>query len=68
MSPLKAGRVGHSIYDYSQSMFDDLGAVLRDQPPAARKLHSCTVNSIAANNAAHHTDLPCVVYRFPPAQ
>jgi esterase/lipase superfamily enzyme len=68
MSPLKAGRVGHSIYDYSQSMFDDLGAVLRDQPPAARKLHSCTVNSIAAYNAVHQTELPCVVYRFPPAQ
>lgn len=68
MSPLKAGRVGHSIYDYSQLMFDDLGAVLRDQPPAARKLHSCNVNSIAAYNAANHTELPCVVYRFPPAQ
>jgi esterase/lipase superfamily enzyme len=68
MSPLKAGRVGHSIYDYSQVMFDDLGAVLKDQPPASRKLHSCTVNSIAAYNAAHQTDLPCVVYRFPPIQ
>ena len=68
MSPLKAGRVGHSVYDYSQSMFDDLGAVLRDQPPTARKLHSCTVNSIAAYNAAHQASLPCVVYRFPPAQ
>lgn len=65
MSPLKAGRVGHSIYDYPQLMFDDLGAVLRDQPPAKRNLHSCTVNKIAAYNAAHQTDLPCVVYRLP---
>ena len=68
MSPLKAGRVGHSVYGYSQAMFDDLGAVLKDQPPPSRKLHSCTVNSIAAYNAAHQTELPCVVYRFPPVQ
>lgn len=68
MSPLKAGRVGHSVYDYSQLMFDDLGAVLKDQPPTSRKLHSCTVKSIAAYNAAHQTELPCVVYRFPPVQ
>lgn len=66
MSPLPAGRVGHSVYDYSQSMFDDLGGVLNDQPPAARKLNSCTVNKIASYNAAHGTQLPCVVYRFPP--
>lgn len=66
MSPLKAGRVGHSIYDYSQLMFDDIGAVLKDQPPTARKLNSCRVNSIAAYNASHQTELPCVVYRFPP--
>lgn len=65
MSPLKAGRVGHSIYDYSQVMFDDLGAVLQDQPPTSRKLQSCTVNRIAAYNASHQTELPCVVYRLP---
>lgn len=65
MSPLKAGRVGHSIYDYSQLMFDDLGAVLNGQPAASRKLHSCTVNRIATYNAVHHSELPCVVYRFP---
>lgn len=65
MSPLKAGRVGHSVYDYSQLMFDDLGAVLNDQPPAKRNLRSCSVNRIAAYNAAHGTDLPCVVYQFP---
>jgi esterase/lipase superfamily enzyme len=65
MSPLKAGRVGHSIYDYSQLMFDDLGAVLKDQPPTSRKLQSCTVNRIAAYNAAHQSELPCVVYRMP---
>lgn len=65
MSPLKAGRVGHSVYDYSQVMFDDLGAVLRNQPPEARKLSSCTVKSISTYNAAHGTQLPCVVYQFP---
>lgn len=65
MSPLKAGRVGHSIYDYSQVMFDDLGAVLKDQAPASRTLQSCTVNRIAAYNLAHKSELPCVVYRLP---
>ena len=68
MSPLSAGRVGHSVYDYSQSMFDDLGGVLKNQPPAARKLNSCTVNKITEHNAAHNTQLPCVVYRFPPVK
>lgn len=65
MSSLKAGRVGHSIYDYSQVMFDDLGAVLKDQPPSARNLNSCKVNSVVSYNAAHKTELPCVVYRLP---
>lgn len=68
MSPLSAGRVGHSVYDYSQSMFDDLGGVLKDQPPATRKLNSCTVNKITDYNATHNTQLPCVVYRFPPVK
>jgi esterase/lipase superfamily enzyme len=67
-SPLKAGTVGHSVYDYSQLMFDDLGAVLKDERPAARKLSACTVKSIDSYNAAHGTQLPCVVYRFPPAK
>ena len=67
-SPLKAGKVGHSVYDYSQLVFDDLGAVLRDEQPTARKLKSCTVKSIDSYNAAHGTQLPCVVYQFPPAK
>jgi esterase/lipase superfamily enzyme len=64
-SPLKAGRFGHSVYDYSQLMFDDVGAVLKNEPPTARKLSACTVKNIARYNAAHGTQLPCVVYRFP---
>ena len=64
-SPLKAGKVGHSVYDYSQLVFDDIGAVLRDQQPAARKLIACTVKSIDSYNAAHATQLPCEVYQFP---
>ena len=66
MSPLKAGRVGHSVYDYSQLMFDDLGAVLRNEHPEARKLSACTVKSIDSYNTAHGTQEPCVVYQFPP--
>ena len=67
-SPLKAGRVGHSVHDYSQMMFDDLGAALKDEGPAARKLSACTVKSIDSYNAAHGTQLPCLVYRFPAAK
>ena len=66
MSPLKAGTSGHSVYTYSQLMFDDLGAVLKGEDPAARKLDACRVKSIDAYNAAHGTQLPCVVYRFFP--
>ena len=68
ISPLKAGRSGHSIYTYSQLVFDDLGAVLKNEDPSTRKLNSCTVKSINSYNAAHGTQLPCVVYRFPPAR
>jgi esterase/lipase superfamily enzyme len=64
-SPLKAGMIGHSVYDYSQLMFDDLGAVLKEQPTAARNLTACTVKSIDRYNAAHGTQLPDVVYRLP---
>lgn len=68
MSPLKAGRSGHSIYTYSQLVFDDLGAVLKNEGPNSRKLNSCTVKSINTYNATHGTQLPCVVYQFPPAE
>jgi esterase/lipase superfamily enzyme len=66
MSPLKVGTSGHSVYNYSQLMFDDLGAVLKGEDPTARKLNACRVTSIDAYNAAHGAQLPCVVYRFPP--
>jgi len=66
MSPMKVGRSGHSVYNYSQLMFDDLGAVLKDEDPTARKLNACKVTSIANYNAAHGAQLPCVVYQFPP--
>lgn len=65
-SPLKAGRAGHSVYNYSQLMFDDLGAVLSDESPTNRKLTACRVASIDRYNATHGTHLPCVVYRFSP--
>ena len=68
VSPLKGGRIGHSVYEYSQLMFDDLGAVLNNEVPAARKLSACTVKSIEKYNAAHGTQVPCVVYRFPSAK
>lgn len=64
-SPLKAGVAGHSVYDYSQLLFDDIGAVLRDQPPPARNLTACTVISIARHNAESGTQLPAVVYQLP---
>ncbi len=66
MSPLKVGGSGHSIYNYSQLMFDDLGAVLKDEAPTARKLNACKVVSINTYNASHGAQLPCVVYQFPP--
>ena len=66
MSPLKVGGSGHSISSYSQLMFDDLGAVLKDEDPKARKLNACKVISIDTYNAAHGAQLPCVVYQFPP--
>ena len=68
MSPLKAGRSGHSVYSYSQLLFDDLGAVLKNEEPTVRKLNSCRVTAIDTYNAAHGEQLPCVVYRFPPAK
>ncbi len=68
LSPLKAGPSGHSVYNYSQLLFNDLGAVLKDEAPGDRKLNTCTVTSIDSYNAAHGTQLPCVVYRFPLAK
>ena len=65
MSPMKAGVTGHSFYEYPQSMFDDLGAVLRDETVAGRNLTACTVKSIQSANEAHGTSLPCVVFRLP---
>lgn len=64
-SALKAGMLGHSIYDYNQLMFDDLGAVLRNQSVADRKLTACTVIAIAKANAENGTSLPCQVYVLP---
>jgi esterase/lipase superfamily enzyme len=68
MSPLKAGASGHSVYNYSQLLFNDLGAVLKDQDPGARKLNTCKVTNINSYNAAHGTELPCLVYRLPLAK
>ena len=68
MSPLKAGRSGHSVYSYSQLLFDDLGRVLRNEDPTKRKLNSCQVTSIETYNSTHGTQLPCVVYQLPPAK
>jgi esterase/lipase superfamily enzyme len=65
MTPLKAGVTGHSLYDYPQSMFDDLGAVLRDETVAGRNLTACTVKSIQSMNVANGTSQPCVVFRLP---
>lgn len=65
LSPVKAGVLGHSIYDYSQLMFADVGAALRDQTVADRKLTACTVKSIVKANADHGTSLPCTVYVLP---
>lgn len=65
MSPIKAGALGHSLYEYSQLMFDDLGGVLRGQTVADRKLTACKVNSIAQANAEHGASLPCTVYLLP---
>ena len=65
-SPLKGGFSGHSVYDYSQLMFNDLGATLANKPVTSRELQACTVNSIERFNAEHGTQLPCVVYRLPP--
>jgi hypothetical protein len=64
-SPLKSGVSGHSIYEFSQLLFDDLGAVLKDESVTGRRLTACTVKSIERANAAQGTSLPCVVYRLP---
>ncbi|HMF91889.1 MAG TPA: alpha/beta hydrolase [Candidatus Angelobacter sp.] len=65
LSPLKAGVTGHSIYDYSQLVFEDLGAVLKDEAITGRHLTACTVKSVAAANRVNGTSLPCVVFRMP---
>jgi Alpha/beta hydrolase of unknown function (DUF900) len=64
-SPLKTGVTGHSVYEFPQLMFDDLGAVLKDEGVTGRKLAACTVKSIERANTAQGTSLPCVVYRLP---
>jgi esterase/lipase superfamily enzyme len=64
-SPLKGGVSGHSVYDYSQVLYDDIGAVLRDEPPPARHLTACTVISIVRHNTEDGTQLPAVVYQLP---
>src|SRR5260370_35644660 len=66
MAPLRVGESGHSVYNYSQLMFDDLGAVLKDEDPTARKLYACRVTRSDTYNAAHGTKLLYVVYRVPP--
>jgi esterase/lipase superfamily enzyme len=65
LSPIRAGVFGHSIYDYSQLIFNDLGAVLRGQSVADRRLTACTVKSIAKANVKNGTALPCTVYLLP---
>jgi len=64
LSPLRAGVAGHSIYDYSQLLFEDLGAVLKDESVTGRNLTACTVKSIQSANQANGTSLPCVVFRM----
>lgn len=64
-SPLKTGVSGHSIYEFPQLMFDDLGAVLKDESVTARKLTACTVKSIQRDNAVRGASQPRVVYRLP---
>jgi esterase/lipase superfamily enzyme len=66
LSPLKAGVTGHSIYDYSQLLFDDLGSVLKDEALTGRKLTACTVKSIQSANQANRTSRPCAVFRMDP--
>lgn len=67
ISPVKAGALGHSFYDYSQLIFNDLGAVLRDQSVAERGLTACTVKAIAKSNTAHGSaqPQPGTVYLLP---
>jgi esterase/lipase superfamily enzyme len=60
VSGLKSGLSGHSIYEYSQWMFADLGEVLEGRTVADRKVPACTVRSIDSYNATHGTSLPCV--------
>lgn len=64
-SPLSVGVIGHSYYETSQLMFDDLAAVLKGKSLAERHLDTCKVKGVLRKNAKNGTLVPATIYRLP---
>lgn len=64
-SPLSAGLIGHSYYESSQLMFDDIGEVLKGSTAAARNLDRCNLQELKKKKDKAATDTVEIIYRLP---
>ncbi|MBZ5494010.1 MAG: alpha/beta fold hydrolase [Acidobacteriia bacterium] len=64
-SPLSAGVIGHSYYESSQLMFDDIGEVLKGNTASARNLDRCDLQSLKKKKDKTTTDTIEIIYRLP---
>lgn len=64
-SPLSAGLIGHSYYESSQLMFDDIGEVLKGNVASARNLDRCDLQTLKKKKDKTTTDTIEIIYRLP---
>jgi esterase/lipase superfamily enzyme len=64
-SPLSAGLIGHSYYESSQLMFDDIGEVLKGNIASARNLDRCDLQTLKKKKDKTTTDIIEIIYRLP---
>lgn len=63
-SPLRAGLIGHSYYESSQLMFDDIGDVLHGKRPPERKLDLCKLEPVTKKGQTQ-SQPATIIYRLP---
>ena len=64
-SPLNAGLIGHSYYESSQLMFDDVGEVLKGNKASARNLDRCDLQTLKKKKDKTTEDTAEIIYRLP---
>jgi Alpha/beta hydrolase of unknown function (DUF900) len=64
-SRLHTGITGHSYFEESQLMLDDVGAVLKGLPPEKRHLDKCGVKELESRNSRNSSSAPYTVYCLP---